>query len=358
MENYKRQNVYNEDALVLFERYKLTKDDLMAMGSDNPEAVSRHVANIIDRNDGQEEIDWLEFAVSLEAIEPFLAIPFFEELCRRGCPCEANTASAYRDIECWEEASEWYRRAMANSSDELYFSFAEGYIECETAMGNFDNIDQLLLELLDTFPKNRLVWYLLYNVFRNNYRGLLIPSEVVFGCWMMAVKYGLDGDHLKDDIRSVKERQPALYNRAVKLDMPAVARQLLQQHIVDNQEGVEATAEAAADTLTLSVGDHVSPTMCCERLSSMRYEKVPMVYMPGQYAHRGGIIDIFPYQGNVPYRVDWFDDGIETIRTFDSKTMLTTAKCDKVVISAELQKPVRPYPKSKTAISPDATIAL
>lgn len=335
MEDYKRPEVYNEDALVLFERYDLSKDDMTVLYSDNPETVNRHVAKIIDRNDEYDEYEWFSFADKLEDIEPFLAIPFFEELCRRGCPYEAHAASVYQSIGCYEKASEWYRKGMARSSDDGYFDFVEGYIMSEAASGNAENAYRLLLELLDSHPKNGLLWHILHDVFANRcYDNLYVQPDIAFGCLMQANKYSPCKGWYKSDIRFVKDRHPELYDRVSLLDVPSAVKQNLKL-LIDGEQN------CAADTMTLTVGDSMSQAACCERLSNMRYDKVSIVYQPGQYAHRGGIIDVFSYQSDAPYRIDWFGDKIETIRTFDPKTMQTTAKQDQVVISAESQKPVQ-----------------
>lgn len=347
MENYKRPEVYNENALVLFERYNLSKDDMTALYSDNPETVNRHVATIIDRNDQHDEIDWFEFAEVLKEIEPFLAIPFFEELCRRGEPYEAHVASVYQDIGCYEEASEWYRKGMARGADHEYFGFVEGYIMSESALGNFDNACRLLLELLDSYPKNGVLWWILHDVFSNKYVQLYVQPDIAFGCLMQANKYSPYKGVFECEIRLMKEQRHSLYNRVSHLDMPSVVRQNLQQFIAGEQSSGDTQPQT--QTLTLTVGDNLPQAKCCEHLSNMRYDKVPIVFRPGQYAHRGGIIDVFPYRDSVPYRIDWFDDNIETIRTFDPKSMQTTAMQNKVVISAEVQEPkVQPQKEQPT----------
>jgi len=62
------------------------------------------------------------------------------------------------------------------------------------------------------------------------------------------------------------------------------------------------------------------------------FERVDFVYEPGQFSIRGGIVDIFSYGNEYPYRVELFDDEIESIRTFDPLTQLSVKKIARVSI--------------------------
>ena len=76
--------------------------------------------------------------------------------------------------------------------------------------------------------------------------------------------------------------------------------------------------------LKLHVGERLATSFVEEVLTSNRFERVEFVYEPGQYSIRGGIIDIFSYSSNVPYRIDFFGDEIDSIRPFDISTQLST----------------------------------
>ena len=62
------------------------------------------------------------------------------------------------------------------------------------------------------------------------------------------------------------------------------------------------------------------------QISSSGYQRVPLVLSPGDYAIRGSIIDIFPANQNLPLRIEFFDDEIEEIRTFDPSTQLSISQ--------------------------------
>ena len=62
------------------------------------------------------------------------------------------------------------------------------------------------------------------------------------------------------------------------------------------------------------------------------FERVDFVYEPGQFSIRGGIIDIFSYGNEWPYRIELFDDEVESIRTFDPTSQLSKMKISRVSI--------------------------
>lgn len=89
--------------------------------------------------------------------------------------------------------------------------------------------------------------------------------------------------------------------------------------------------------LTLRRGDRLSTAFVEEILTTNRFERVDFVYEPGQYSVRGGIIDIFSFSSNVPYRIDFFGDEIDSIRPFDISTQLSTGKLAEVEIVPNLK---------------------
>ncbi len=77
------------------------------------------------------------------------------------------------------------------------------------------------------------------------------------------------------------------------------------------------------NTFSLKEGELVSANTITEMLADFDFEKVDFVYEAGQYAVRGGIIDVFSYAHELPYRVEMFGDEIESIRTFDPNTQIS-----------------------------------
>ncbi|WP_423252209.1 hypothetical protein [Vibrio vulnificus] len=70
-------------------------------------------------------------------------------------------------------------------------------------------------------------------------------------------------------------------------------------------------------TLMVNVGDRYSLEKLRLQLDNSGYRHVDQVFGPGEYASRGSILDLFPMGSRDPYRIDFFDDEIDTIRTFD-----------------------------------------
>ncbi len=78
--------------------------------------------------------------------------------------------------------------------------------------------------------------------------------------------------------------------------------------------------ELATSLFSLQPGQEVDLTMMLEQLYNLGYTPVTEVEEPGQFSHRGGIIDLFPPSFSRPIRVEFFGDEIESLRTFDQET--------------------------------------
>ena len=88
-------------------------------------------------------------------------------------------------------------------------------------------------------------------------------------------------------------------------------------------ERVPKKEELSAISFQLKVGQEERISVISERLSDLGFEHVDFVYQPGQYAIRGSIVDIYSYSHDDPYRLDFFGDEIESIRTFDIEDQLS-----------------------------------
>ena len=82
-------------------------------------------------------------------------------------------------------------------------------------------------------------------------------------------------------------------------------------------------AYLAAFTFFLSQGEKLDTDRLRAQLSLAGYQHVTQVVSPGEYTIRGGLIDLYPMGSTLPYRIDLFDDEIESIRTFDVDTQRT-----------------------------------
>lgn len=89
-------------------------------------------------------------------------------------------------------------------------------------------------------------------------------------------------------------------------------------------------------TLNIHLKEKLDNLFVEDVLYSYGFDRVDYVYEPGQYAIRGSIIDVFSFSNEYPYRIDFFGDEVESIRTFDVETQLSKDKLDAVsIISGE-----------------------
>jgi transcription-repair coupling factor (superfamily II helicase) len=98
-------------------------------------------------------------------------------------------------------------------------------------------------------------------------------------------------------------------------------------------------------TLALKVGDRLAIDDFRLGLQTFSYYSVSQVAAPGEYAVRGGLIDLFPMGAKAPIRIDLFDDEIDSIRYFNPETQLSTQKTEQVSLL-----PAREFPMGEEAI--------
>lgn len=88
--------------------------------------------------------------------------------------------------------------------------------------------------------------------------------------------------------------------------------------------------------LTLSKGESLSLPSFRQFLEENHFEMVDYVYNPGEVAFRGSIIDLYPFNSERPYRLDLFDEIIESIRTFDISSQLSLKEYDRITLAANM----------------------
>ena len=98
--------------------------------------------------------------------------------------------------------------------------------------------------------------------------------------------------------------------------------------------------------VTLTVGETADLSALEKSLFASGYERVEAVEQPGQWTRRGGILDIFPGDALLPFRVDFFGDDIESIRPFDVETQRSVGKAETLTVAA-----VREVPFEKEAVA-------
>jgi transcription-repair coupling factor (superfamily II helicase) len=106
----------------------------------------------------------------------------------------------------------------------------------------------------------------------------------------------------------------------------------------------EALAEKVIDrnaleknTLEIAVGNKLSIDFINEFLIEYDFERVDFVYEPGQFSVRGGIVDIYSFSNDLPYRVEFFADYIESIRTFEIQDQLSVEQVKSITIVPNVQ---------------------
>ena len=102
------------------------------------------------------------------------------------------------------------------------------------------------------------------------------------------------------------------------------------------EERLPSSSDALSPLLSLKAGDEISHDEISSILSEAGFENVDFVSEPGQYTLRGGVVDIFSYSFNYPFRLSLFGNEIEKIYTFDTNTQLSKESVDKVEIYGDM----------------------
>lgn len=87
------------------------------------------------------------------------------------------------------------------------------------------------------------------------------------------------------------------------------------------------------NTLSLTVGDDIELDELARRLVGLGYRNENMVEGAGQFSIRGGIADIYPYTSDAPFRIEFFDTEVDSIRIFDTETQRTIERADNIIIT-------------------------
>ncbi|WP_456087685.1 transcription-repair coupling factor [Parabacteroides sp.] len=148
---------------------------------------------------------------------------------------------------------------------------------------------------------------------------------------------------------------PSAYRRAIKYGHVDPANEILRTEVLSTLQDPtvpfvivtypEALAEKVIsrevlkeNTLKISVGEKLDNMFVSDVLDEYGFEQVDYVYEPGQYAMRGSILDVFSFSYEFPYRIDFFGNEVETIRSFDVETQLSKEKLDSIHIVPEMTK--------------------
>ena len=141
---------------------------------------------------------------------------------------------------------------------------------------------------------------------------------------------------------------PASYRRAYQFEQTDNANILLRAEVLNKlnnkrnpiiitysealSEKVVSRRELKRQTITIQIGDLHEIEELKEQLLSHHFEKVDFVIEPGQFSVRGGIVDVFSYADEHPYRIEFFDIEVESIRSFDINSQLSIDTKNKINI--------------------------
>lgn len=148
---------------------------------------------------------------------------------------------------------------------------------------------------------------------------------------------------------------PASYRRPYEIETTDNANVLLRaevfNHIRQSQkkwvivtyseaifEKVITKKDIERNTLKLSVGQRINIETFNEQLFENQFQRVDFVSQPGEFSMRGGIIDVFSFANDHPFRIEFFGDEIDSIRTFDIESQLSIERIQEVSILSNIEQ--------------------
>ena len=105
----------------------------------------------------------------------------------------------------------------------------------------------------------------------------------------------------------------------------AVMQKVIMKETIENQ------------TFIIHKGEKLSTDFILEFLSDNNFEYSDFVFQPGQFSIRGGIVDVFSYANEYPYRIEFYEDTVSSLRTFEIDTQLSKSILEKIIITPDLQ---------------------
>ena len=97
-------------------------------------------------------------------------------------------------------------------------------------------------------------------------------------------------------------------------------------------EKVVGNTTLRRNTVRVVRGEQKDMWELVERLQELGFEREDFVVEPGQYAVRGGIVDVFSFSSELPYRIEFFDDQVDSLRTYDAVSQLSVKQLDRIDI--------------------------
>ncbi len=138
----------------------------------------------------------------------------------------------------------------------------------------------------------------------------------------------------------ISERLSTLYR------LPNTRQGILVVPITSLLQRLMPQTYLVGNSLMLAVGEILNVEQLRSNLEKAGYHCVDTVYEHGEFAVRGSLIDLFPMGSDHPFRIELFDDEVETLRTFDPETQLTLDKVEKIQLL-----PAKEFPLNKAGIN-------
>jgi len=168
---------------------------------------------------------------------------------------------------------------------------------------------------------------------------------------------------------------PSSYRRSVKYGQRDAASEILRTEVLAHMSSVnsklyiitypEAVAELVVSkkrldsrTLSLHTGQILKTDNITQTLREFGFREVDYVYEPGQFALRGSILDVFSFSSEYPFRIDFFGDDIDSIRTFEVENQLSRDKREQIEIVPELSGEVEDKESLLTFLPKDTILVM
>lgn len=189
------------------------------------------------------------------------------------------------------------------------------------------------------------------------FRNIAGTSDLPF---LMIMEDADEAAYVYHDIKNILNEDqvyyfPSSYKKAIKLSQLDASNEVLRTEVLNRLanhvapcivvtypealfQKVVSSHGMQTRILKLKAGESISIDFLAEMLVEYGFYRVDFVYEPGQFSVRGGIVDIFSFAYELPYRCDFFGDEIETIRVFDIESQLSKENVTEIEIVPDLHK--------------------
>lgn len=164
--------------------------------------------------------------------------------------------------------------------------------------------------------------------FHNDLQNLMGDKEVLFFPTSYKRPYQFEETENANILRRAEVLN--LINQKPKGELIVTYPEALSEKVINKRSLRE-------NTFTAKVGDKIDTNFISEFLVGYDFDKTDFVYEAGQFSIRGGIIDVFSYAHDLPYRIELFGDEIESIRTFDPTTQLSVESIQEISLIPNVQ---------------------